>query len=297
MTTTEARATIAAALAVLFLVTPGTASATFPGENGRIAFSGEIGIAPERVFTIAPDGSGLEQIGPTWASSPSWSADGRRLAFVRTKTQRRPVMTMTSTGTRVTTLAHGSRTRPEPSFAPSGNRVVYSMGEALWTVRADGTRERKLVKADNCCLLFPQYTPDGTRVSFVGAPEIGVRRGLWEMHRNGTRLQLVRAGIRRGSPASYSPDGRRIAFIRDRKVWVARADGSGAHPIGPGRSRPVWSPEGNRIAVIDDPCGSIFTMRPSGEGRRQLTDQCGYAGQGLAAVTAYELSWQPLPNG
>jgi len=58
--------------------------------------------------------------------------------------------------------------------------------------------------------------------------------------------------------AAWSPDGARIAFVRDRGnrsegVWIMNADGSGAHPITPTPARnveestPAWSPDGHRL--------------------------------------------------
>ena len=49
----------------------------------------------------------------------------------------------------------------------------------------------------------------------------------------------------------WSPDGRRIAFVRNWQVWVMNADGSGQRRLTRNGARnfdPVWSPDGQRIA-------------------------------------------------
>jgi Tol biopolymer transport system component len=72
--------TVAALLAPL--LGPGRASATFPGENGRIAFTGYDGQDNE-LFSIAPDGSDLRQLTVNTASDDyaAFSPDGSQIAF------------------------------------------------------------------------------------------------------------------------------------------------------------------------------------------------------------------------
>jgi TolB protein len=70
----------------LLLSTSGVAEATFPGANGKIAFTRYAG-APTydvSIYSVNPDGTGLGQvasdirtIGPV---PPSWRADGRKIA-------------------------------------------------------------------------------------------------------------------------------------------------------------------------------------------------------------------------
>ena len=75
MSRLQLTAILAGAL-VLILATP--ADATYPGDNGRIAYGNFI---TGQIYTINPDGTDRLQVtavGPThFADGPSWSPDGQ----------------------------------------------------------------------------------------------------------------------------------------------------------------------------------------------------------------------------
>ncbi len=72
---------------------------------------------------------------------------------------------------------------------------------------------------------------------------------------------------------AWSPDGRRIAFSTtanvDSDVWVVGADGSDPKKVSttPGSRQPVWSPDGNLLAISAQPLDAdttgIFTLDPA----------------------------------
>ncbi len=82
---------------------------------------------------------------------------------------------------------------------------------------------------------------------------------------------------------SFSPDGRRIAFVSDigglPQVWTVAAEGGWPEPA-TALDDPVgsvlWSPVGNRLAFTLAPGGGmntqIYTVRPDGTDLRRLTD-------------------------
>src|SRR3954469_15458437 len=82
------RAARTAALAVLATAAAAApAHATFPGHNGRIAYTdfyfpeGTAAVSKE-IFTITQFGTDLSALPtPGWALHPRWSADGSRLAY------------------------------------------------------------------------------------------------------------------------------------------------------------------------------------------------------------------------
>jgi Tol biopolymer transport system component len=108
---------------------------------------------------------------------------------------------------------------------------------------------------------------------------------------NGTAERRL---VRNGTFPAWSPDGTKIAFLRNRRrwsrnvaVWIMNADGSGQRRIwthaaeGGGLS---WSPEGDQIALTSD--NDIYVINAEGATLRQLTRG---GGDNL------DPAWQPSP--
>jgi uncharacterized protein (DUF885 family)/Tol biopolymer transport system component len=90
---------------------------------------------------------------------------------------------------------------------------------------------------------------------------------IFAMDLDGTDVTLLsRTGLRETRP-DWSPDGRKIAYVRrvdhsDHEIYVMDADGSGAtrltHRPDSIESEPAWSPDGSRIAFISNARPSLL---------------------------------------
>jgi dipeptidyl aminopeptidase/acylaminoacyl peptidase len=124
----------------------------------------------------------------------------------------------------------------------------------------------------------PRLSPDGSRVTFtvqrVRPTFDGYSSAIWlaELEAGGEAPRAITLGARRDSHARWSPDGRQLAFLSDRRPIVEeepgapaeREDGTQVYLLpmaGPGEARRVtdlprgaeafaWSPDGRSLAVL-----------------------------------------------
>ena len=83
--------------------------------------------------------------------------------------------------------------------------------------------------------------------------EAGGARQLFTLSLRGGYPTQLTGSEKSVSDPQWSPDGKRLAFVRDEEIWVVEADGSRLTPVvaKPGGGRdPRWSPDGHRLAFI-----------------------------------------------
>ncbi|WP_145734500.1 S41 family peptidase [Nitrospirillum pindoramense] len=120
-------------------------------------------------------------------------------------------------------------------------------------------------------------SPDGRRVAVVARGDIF----LLPADGPGPALNLTHSSNAHERAVAWAPNGRSLAFVSDRggdeELWVMASDGSGVRAVTRDSHtryyRPVWSPDGRRVAVLDKD-GGLFavdlatgTRRPVGATR------------------------------
>jgi dipeptidyl aminopeptidase/acylaminoacyl peptidase len=171
------------------------------GEERRLA-----DIAIFSPFTQAP------------VTTPSWSPDGREIAFVGPGLK---ISVARADGSGVRKLTSGLDRQVSPSWSPDGDRIAFisDRGDSfdIWSIEPDGTGTQRLTDRPQDDAL-PAWSPDGSRIAFVR--ETGTTYGealLWVMGRHGGAESIIGGDAHAFSQPAWSLDGQRIVYASGRE--------------------------------------------------------------------------------
>jgi Tol biopolymer transport system component len=171
---------------------------------------------------------------------------------------------------------------------------------AIFTIRPDGTGERRVTRPHKGFITTePEWSPTGNWIAYHLEEAETERSKLFKIRPDGSHRRSL-SGSCTGDCLGYrlpawSPNGRRIAFVREscstgsdnlQSIYVMRSDGTRAralthkrakcgerHPLGDLAVQ--WAPGGRRLVLerIDQRKGlrAIFTVRRDGSGLHRLT--------------------------
>jgi Tol biopolymer transport system component len=310
-TKSTARATLIAGAIAGVVAAP--SHGAFSGGNGRIAFEGVTPLFPRpggaRVYTIGPDGSGLEALTRAKAYGPSFSPDGSRLVyssyFRRDGEKGRRIVRIDADGTDKARLTKGRDDIEDlsPSYAPSGRQIVFERRDHAHEVSKIVRRGRRGRETTLAKFRFPTggwwfprdagpvFSPDGESIVFV-RPRGAFESDLWIMDADGSDRRPLITGPGFDSSPDLSPDGTRILFTRenssDAGVYVANADGSEAVNLIPGEcclNEAAFSPDGTKLVASDH--DAVVAMGLDGSNRTTLLRD--------PQLSHRAFTWQPNP--
>ncbi len=197
-----------------------------------------------------------------------------------------------------------------PVISPDGATVIYarrhvdrqtdSWASELWTVGADGSNHRFLIKGSS-----PVWAPDGSRIAFIaeddnGKPQIFVR---W-MDDEGSVSPVTRDG---SAPRDvhWSPDSSMIAFTRmvpHPETWDLPSlpkPPAGAEWTKPPRIVRKMHFRQDRVGFLEEGYRHLFVVPADGGAARQLTEGEWHVGSRGAVGLDYGagIDWTPDGSG
>lgn len=146
--------------------------------------------------------------------SPSWSPDGRKLAYVSFE-QRRPMIFMQDIFTaKRQKLSAFKGINGAPSWSPDGTRLAMSLSKdgnsELYVMHVASARLQRLTNHP-AIDTEPTWSPDGQRIAFTS--DRGGKPQVYEVSVRGDKPKRLTFEGRYNARPSYSPDGKQIAFI------------------------------------------------------------------------------------
>ena len=237
------------------------------------------------IYTIAPDGSNLENLtrfsveevlgvgsgkaglGDPFDPAPKWRPDGSTILYKKND----DLWLMDRDGNNKQKITSGISIGGF-SWSPNGSKIVYTVTkevepgvpykgslEDIWIMDVDGENRYELVAFQHHSF-SPVFSPDSSQITFISSKGEPHGWHLWKVNVDGSNAQqLTKEEDEFITEARWSPDGKKIAFIRKhrmggRSLWIMDVDGGNQEEVlprngfGPFRCL-SWSSDSKQLRV------------------------------------------------
>jgi TolB protein len=182
---------------------------------------GKWGLAPGSIYLsdfdpVSGAGGNLFRLtdGTNHDGWPTWSPDGKRIAFHSDRDGDLDIWVINSDGSGRTQLTSSAGDDAHPAWSPDGISIAFTSEREgnpdIWVMNADGSNPVKLTDAPSRDR-YPMWSPDGARIAFNtnrdGNQEIYVMSADGSNQTNVTNSPSTIEGF-----ADWSPDGKRLVF-------------------------------------------------------------------------------------
>jgi TolB protein len=229
---------------------------------------------------------------------PSWSPDGKALAFTSYRGGTEEIWVMDANGEHLRQLTDHPKGDWSPAWSPDGSRIVFTSGRTgvnqLWMMNADGTDQHALTAAEPLPTVWnrdPSWSRDGRMLIFTSS-----RTGKdenWIMDLTTGEQWPHSIGMGEHWHPSFSPDGKAILFSSNLTgewgLWKSDLKGKNlirlvADQRFDNNPAASFSPDGSRI-VFRTADSNLYLMNADGTGVVPLTTD--------GMVEGWRSSWSP----
>lgn len=189
-------------------------------------------------------------------SSPTWSSDGKRIAFIKmgARQQSWALVIIKSDGTKcgekfecLIKFGEGEQYRGGLSWGKENLLTIsYNTTQSpdVYTIYADGQGARNLTNLPTANNIAPVFSPDGKTIAFASDRDGGKWR-IYLMNADGTNVRAITPGPMDLTP-TWSPDGNWIAFASTRggqfDIWMVDRNGGHLTRLTTvGGTHPTWT--------------------------------------------------------
>jgi TolB protein len=243
--------------------------------------------AIKEIYLMSFDGSSLKKITSFGDITlyPSWSTDGKLLAYCSYVKRRPAVFVQAMAGGSGKLVINKPGVNLTPVFKPDTNTLAVSMSHTgrtnIFLVDLAGQILKHLTNGWGIDVA-PAFSPDGKQMAYMsdrgGSPQIYV------MDLATGQQKRLTFGFKYCAAPDWSPRGDRIAFQAEIdgifQICTIKPDGSGAQVLTSGygaKETPSWSPDGRLIAYSGRQTGryQIYVMTSNGQPIKRLTSLVG----------------------
>jgi Tol biopolymer transport system component len=284
----------------------GPAKASFPGANGKLAFTSDPSGLDLEVYAMNADGSGQTDLtnNPDSDSTPTWSPNGLKIAFSTDRDLNDEIYVIDANGANPVDLTNNNAASDtSPAWSGDAQKLAFTSDRdgpfnlEIYSMNVDGSAPTRLTStADSVLDTGAAWSPDGQKIAFTTTRDGNSE--IYVMNANGTGQTNLTNNTATESGADWSPDGQKIAFASRRdgnaEIYVMNADGTNPKRLTTNSTSdfsPAWSPDGQKLAFRTNRDGNgyeIYVMNADGTSQTRLTTN---------TWLDTDPDWQPVASG